>query len=496
MKSMFRAMTLLILAVGLCLAPAARADDVQGGLELLAKGDALADEGKYDEAVLTYMKGFELLLPGMRGLPFKHSVEGRLMPREELRQELLKMVDEEMTPEEIRGDELLLKALGLAPDDFNLKDTMVAMLTEEIAAYYDPETKSMHLIHEPLPAGPRKEPGFFAKLMGAEPAFDKEETRGVLAHELAHALADQHYDLEKLDEAAKDDSDRAIALHALVEGEAMLAMIGATAEDWDGTMMPQMPAETFERMLAMMGPMMAVSGGKTFREAPPILRESLMFPYLQGLVFCARVANARGWEGLDRAYRNPPLSTEQVLHPEKYVAGLGKWDGPQRIELGKLEVQGWEEAARDMMGEMGIEVMLRKQRGKAAAAGWDGDACAVLESEDGRLGLVWMTTWDSAEDAREFAQAYARYQGLRFGLVKPEMPLELGQSPPKASADADHFRSGGDQSLKRTAGEKVLVIELRGSDVAIVEGFDEANTEALLKTALSAKKTEAKPPAE
>lgn len=491
-------LTVFALCVALPLAPAfsASAAQAQDGQALLAEGDALAAEGKYDEAVLTYMKAYEKLLPGMRGLEFKRSVEGRLMPRKELEEYLNKLADEELKPEDVRGDQLLLKALGLVPGDFELRDTMLAMLTEEIGGFYDPEAEAMFLIHEPLPEGPPKEPGFFAKLFGARPAFDKDETKGVLAHEMAHALADQTFDLDAMTQTAEGDSDRELALTALVEGEAMLAMIAATSEDWDGKATAQLPARVLERSLAMAGPLMALAGGETFRSAPPVMTETLLFPYLRGMVFCASVTNEGGWKALDSAFLSPPISTEQILHPAKYI-GRG-YDAPQRIEVGELDPGGdWEQVQRDVIGELVVSIMLRQHRGRPAAAGWDGDTCTIFEGADGALGVVWITTWDTPAEAREFAQHYADYQGERFGLTSPSATAPNADDDDDAAdarapnaAPAVHFKNQADHSLRRVADGKVLHIELRGSDVAIIEGFDGATTDALAAAALAAKKQE------
>ena len=160
-------------------------------------------------------------------------------------------------------------------------------------------------------------------------------------------------------------------------------------------------------------PLMPMAGGASLREAPVILSETMIFPYLRGLVFCARLTNDGGWKALDEAYREPPLSTEQILHPEKYRA---KPDPPTPIDLGTLEPgDGWTEVGRNVVGEMQLGVLLRRHGGKAAAAGWDGDRFAVFEGPGGRLGLVWLSTWDTEDDAQEFARGYARFQATKAG---------------------------------------------------------------------------------
>ena len=117
--------------------------------------------------------------------------------------------------------------------------------------------------------------------------------------------------------------------------------------------------------------------------------------------FSARkLTNKGGWAAIDEVYRDPPLSTEQILHPEKYRE---KPDYPMSIELGHaFPGEGWKEAGRNVLGEMQLAILLKKHGGKAAAAGWDGDRYAVFEGPKAKLGLVWVSTWDSEDDAREF----------------------------------------------------------------------------------------------
>ena len=118
-----------------------------------------------------------------------------------------------------------MKAFGFSRDDSTQKAVMVKVYSEEIAAFYDPKTKTMHLIKEPQ--RPRRRSPASSSALRQEEGFDKDENKTVIAHELTHALADQNYDLDAMQKAVKDDDDRSMALSALIEGEATLAMIGA-----------------------------------------------------------------------------------------------------------------------------------------------------------------------------------------------------------------------------------------------------------------------------
>jgi len=129
---------------------------------------------------------------------------------------------------------------------------------------------------------------------------------------------------------------------------------------------------------------------------------------------------------------------------------------------------------RNVLGEMQLGVMLRKHGGKAAAAGWDGDRYAVFEGPDTKLGLVWLSTWDSEDDAREFFKGYVSYQTAKVG--------HLG-GPPTPISD----------SVWRNLDDHLYVVQRRGCDVAVVEGFAPAQTSTLVDAAFHAKKTELKP---
>lgn len=429
------------------------------GLGWITKGNALADSGKTTEAEIAYQQAMEALLPGLRGLPFKHTVKRDVTPREKIRDYLQKELEEEMTPEERRAEELTLKALGLIPSSMDYMETMLKVYTEEIGAFYDPRTDTMHLI---LEEGPGRKPGLLEALLGRKAGFDKDETRMVIAHELTHALADQHYDLDVLMKSFKNDDDRELALATLIEGEATLVMMGAMMDDWSGQATAMLPAEQLGRTFTLLAPLLRVAGGQSMRSAPPIIGESMLFPYLRGLVFCAKLTNEGGWKALDEAYAKPPLSTEQILHPEKYGPN---GDAPMAIDLGTLEPgEGWRELTRNVLGELQISVMLRGHDGRKAAAGWDGDQFASFEHQDGALGYVLASTWDSENDAQEFAASLARYQKQRHGGAEQ-------RSDTRFVLDKDGV---------------YFVVEQRGTDVVAAEGFSEEATARLVEQAFRA----------
>ena len=148
--------------------------DPAAGKRLLAEGDKLADKGDTTEAQLRYKLAFEQLLPGLRKIPFKTVVKRDVTAREELKTFLLKEIDEDKAAEEYRGDEMGMKALGFIPKDMNYKDIMIRVYSEEIAAFYDPKTKTMHLIREPDKKD-AKPKGLLETLFRGGGGFNKDE---------------------------------------------------------------------------------------------------------------------------------------------------------------------------------------------------------------------------------------------------------------------------------------------------------------------------------
>jgi hypothetical protein len=445
-----------------------QADQIKAGKALLKEGDALADKGETSEAVLRYKSAFEILLPTMRKLPFKSVVNRDVTAREDMKKMLIKEIDADMTPEEFRAGELGMKALGFVPADFKLKEALVQVYSEEIAAFYDPKTKTMHLIKEPEEKL-KKPPTPFERLMGKKGGFDKDENKTVIAHEMTHALDDQHFDIDRMQKAIKHNDDLDLALSSLIEGEATLTMQAASMEDWDGTEIVKVPSSVLDSMTTFLTPMLPAAGGKSLREAPVILSESMIFPYLRGLVFCSRLTNDGGWAALNEAYKRPPLSTEQILHPEKYKT---KPDRPMAIDLGKLDAgESWKELGQNVVGEMQLGVLLRRHGGKRAAAGWDGDRFAVFEGPERKLGLVWFTTWDSEKDANEFLEGYAGFQFTKLW-------------------EGTERIIGAASSVRRTKNGIVYAIEGQGSDVVVVEGFSGSTTDRLVEAAWKARKSE------
>jgi hypothetical protein len=154
---------------------------------------------------------------------------------------------------------------------------------------------------------------------------------------------------------------------------------------------------------------------KVLLAMPAILRESLLFPYIQGLSFVQGLQLAGGWQAVDDAFGRPPASTEQILHPDKYAANERPLAADLPKDLLKRLGAGWKIALQDTFGEFQLAVWLRQDHGTStaqaneAAAGWGGDRIALVEGPNGAWGIVYRTVWDTAADAAAFESAASDY---------------------------------------------------------------------------------------
>jgi hypothetical protein len=352
-----------------------------------------------------------------RGLPAKRPVESRVVAEKELAREVAESFREDMPAGALRSSESALKAFGLIPETLDLASFLPRLLTQQIAGYYDPEEKALSLV--------RREGGV---LSGHEAEVGLEAQRAediILVHELTHALQDQYFDLAKFVKPGDPLSDEATARQALVEGDATLTMMNALV----GIPIEEVPGVEglLETAMGASGTWMAGGSDELFAEAPPFIRESLLFSYTQGNLFCISVRRKGGQKLLDHAFRtDPPRSSEQILHPEKWH---GRRDDPVDVEWPDLSrlLPGYTKAAEGEMGELAVRILLREglkseARATAAAAGWGGDRFAVYEKggkKNGRRLLAWITEWDSAADAEEIAAA-VQDLGTGWQVERPE----------------------------------------------------------------------------
>src|SRR5215831_2940958 len=389
----------------------------------------------------------------LRQLSILRAVQSSTQSRAEIERAVIKNLDEDTSSADTHAAEVTMKKLGLAPADFHYRALMIRVLTEQVAGYYEPKTRQFHLADW----------------------IDVDGQRPVMAHELTHALQDQHFDLRRFEHWPKGDSDAELAAHALIEGDATLAMVMYVSSN---------PARvlTFLKSLGAMG-----VDTKELDQAPRAIRESLLFPYQEGLNWTRALYNYKqgGWSQVSDAFATLPQSTEQIMHPEKYFAH----EAPMKVTLpditnllntgsksasaAKGEVN-WKRLLTDVNGEWGTYLLLDQflkspAESHRAAAGWGGDRYAVYESSAGGVVFLSVSMWDSDDEAREFYEAYLKRTEARYPGVDA-LPLSS-----QSGQEGKRFRT--------TEGE--VIIELRGNRVNVIEGMPEP-VEAKIRKLLAA----------
>ncbi|HEV8247796.1 MAG TPA: hypothetical protein VGP93_18610, partial [Polyangiaceae bacterium] len=233
------------------------------------------------------------------------------------------------------------------------------------------------------------------------------EVAAVLAHELTHSLQIQHFTVPDL--AALTDEDSRLAQNAVLEGDAMLVMVSYLAYrnriPLNRALVRAASAASdreFDRYNRARG------GQRALQNAPPLLRERMSFPYLQGMTFVSALFRAGGFELVNKIYSKPPVTSEQVLHPQKYLSG--ELAVPVRAPE---PPRGYKVVASGRVGELQISAILSyciaPERAAEAAAGWGGDAYAVAVDSAQHGALLWATSWDDEREAKQFEDSLREY---------------------------------------------------------------------------------------
>lgn len=323
------------------------------------------------------------------GLRFRRPPAVAVRSREQLRRYLERKVREDYPPAELRGQERAYKAFALIPDTADLLALQLDVLQEQVAGFYDPDSTTLFVIS------------------GGDPLI----LRTVVAHELVHALQDQYTRLNAILKLRRQN-DRQMAAQAVMEGQATVSGLlalspGATvahlAQGWEQARRAiRDQQESFEQLSRL----------------PPILRESLLFPYVDGADFMIAFEGRRATPEEQPYGERLPASTEQVLHPSRYTAH----DVPARL-IFPPPARGDTLVYDDDFGEFETRVVLRTwgvgdADALVAASGWDGDRYEILGAPAGTV-VLWASAWDTAQDAAEFARAlrtgWARGPGRAAG---------------------------------------------------------------------------------
>jgi hypothetical protein len=350
-------------------------------------------------------------LAAITGLNFKHGVPYALMNKDQLRRYLEQRVKETMKPADERAEEITLKMLGLVPGDFDLRKSTVDLLTEQAAAFYDYNTKKLFIL---------------------EGSGGTDEERVALVHELAHALADQHFHLAKYIQEGMRSDDSATARQAVMEGQATWLMAAYISREGGGK--PEVP----EAVLQMMKTSIAGSAAAqypVFSQAPLYIRESLVFPYAAGLEFQDAVFRKLGQEAFAEVFRRPPLSSGQILHPERYL-GHGGVVIPAPPAL--PDKRDFRKLADGTLGEMDFRVLLSQyadaKDGEELAAHLLGGSYEVFENKREKFPVLGVaSTWDSPDSARKYLAdsgkvMQGKWKNLEMAAETPERLEGRGDS--------------------------------------------------------------------
>jgi hypothetical protein len=318
---------------------------------------------------------------GIRGLEPKKPIAKGIKSREDIAKFLNQRIQEEYGESGLDREGKLLKKLGLIPADMKYREFMLKLLGEQVEGFYDPEKKTFYLASW-TPAA---------------------EQKPVMAHELNHALQDQYFNIGKImkEDRALQNDDQALAHQAVWEGDSMAVMLMFLSR------------RTFDKLpdlKAVKDLMLNMSSQlEVFASAPKYIQETLLFSYSYGTSFLQKVWAANpAWQSINAIYSDMPASTEQIMHPEKYLDR----DNPKPVQgdnfVAKLG-KDWKVVYKNVLGEFTLNLLLNEkftdQRARRSVLGWGGDQVLLLENKNGDCAAYVGTIWDSMNEADVFFQA-------------------------------------------------------------------------------------------
>jgi len=373
-----------------------------------------------------------------RGLKLKRAVPGLMLDRSALIARVKAHVDREVPHDAISHEGLVVQLLGFVPWRFDYEGVTYALLESQLAGFYEPADGTMYMAAD----------------------LDDDNAYATLAHELVHALQDQYYNLGPHSKYVAGEDDKSSAFSSLAEGDATSAMAdiligqgrpGATALD--------MPDELFvEQVIGGM------SGGATAK-APHYMRMGLVAPYIDGTLFVHALRRKGGWAAVNRAWENPPETTEQILHVEKWETHEPALavDAPTFAALGS----GWSDAETDTYGELGVRLALGEWLGTARAsvlaARWGGDRGALVKKGDA-YAFAWRVRYDDAAP-----QAPDAYATRAFAELAPAID-RLGRAHAAALGTAPAKPPSGPVVCIERPELGPLLVGRHGRDVVVIAG--------------------------
>jgi hypothetical protein len=358
----------------------------------------LAREQQDDAAAATAERStIERTVAHLRSLDFLHPVVYKQIPHSELPAILRQKLAQQVPDQELASDGIALAALGLLPAGLDLKTTYLDLLGEQIGAFYDQHTQELFTF--------------------SGQSLANAQNRVILAHELTHALEDQHFSLARLPLEAQNNDDRVLAATALVEGDATLVM--------NQFMLGEMSAAVLRDTLSSA----LTTDVRKLGAAPRFLRETLLFPYLRGQEFCQALYLDGGWDALADAFRHPPASTSEILHPALFMAHPRV--PPVVIDFPVTAVLGHQPLADNVLGEFGLRQLFARwlpaaAAGDAAAAGWRGDRYLVYGNAPA-AGYVWRIACADEAAARALSVSLHAVLAARYHIPGPVSNATRGE---------------------------------------------------------------------
>ena len=347
-------------------------------------------------------------LSHITGWKVKRKVPSEVLPKEKFAALLEENVKDAEKDKEVHATELTLKMLGLAPWDFNLARESADLIGEQAAAFYDVKKRRLFVVNGDM---------------------NGNEERLALAHELAHALADQQFSLDKYMSGAKDD-DSATARQAVVEGQA--SWLSWAYINFRSTGLAEVPTRVMTQLADSAG-----TTGADFpvlTQTPLYMRESLLFPYTDGMRFQDAVFRKDGPAAFDKVFRDPPVSTQQILHPETYQRRLFPTH-PEPLSLegvvGK-EAGQFKRLTDGDVSEFDFSTLLRQytseRTGRLAAAGWRGGFFRLYGHKKDKYPLLaHASQWESPAAAQRFFELYQQVLRAKWKQmdVRSASPTEI-----------------------------------------------------------------------
>jgi hypothetical protein len=391
-------------------------------------------------------------------LPIKEPLKKSLRSKQEIRDYLIREEKEDRTDQERYADSKTLQAFGLIPKDFPLDAFMLDVLTDQVAGLYDPKSKEFY-IADWIPA---------------------DEQREVMSHELTHALEDQSFHIDPWIKAARPNDDAELAREAVSEGSALAAMVDYTMRD-QSVGVRDLPDVS---LIIRSGAVAEMDKDPKLSKAPGYIRDELLFPYLAGTGFSQQFLKAHsGWKDLHLIFQNPPVSTQQIIHPDLYLSNVK----PEAVALPdwkNLAPDDWKLLEENVLGEFGLGEVLKQflgqQRADMISSAWKGDRYALFESAKSKnISLVFRIALDNPEDAARFFGQYSELLELKHTDRK-----ELYRRP-----NFFQFQTEAGGVFLHCVGTTCLIVEN-----AARETFENINRAAALPAAPSPTAADAKPP--